>query len=102
AASKWAVLGFTASLAREVGTKGIRVNAILPGAIRGERMISVVQNYADLNGLSFEDAEARYMSRQANRSMIEPEEVAATIMFLASDAARSITGEFIGVNGGFD
>lgn len=102
AASKWAVLGFTASLAREVGELGIRVNAILPGAIRGERMISVVQEYADLNGLSFKDAEAQYMRRQANRAMIEPEEVAATILFLASDGARSITGEFIGVNGGFE
>ena len=102
AASKWAVLGFTASLAREVGELGIRVNAILPGAIRGERMISVVQEHADLNGMSFEDAEALYMRRQATRRMIEPEEVAATIMFLVSDAARSITGEFIGVNGGFE
>lgn len=102
AASKWAVLGFTASLAREVGEDGIRVNAILPGAIRGERMIAVVEAYAEANGVDFATAEAQFMGRQANRRMIEPEEVAAMILYLASDAARSVTGEFIGVNGGFE
>ena len=102
AASKWGILGLTASLAREVGTMGIRVNAILPAAIRGERIINVVKAYAEANDLSFEDAEAYYLSRQANRAFIEPEEVAATVLFLVSDGARSITGQFIGVNGGYE
>lgn len=102
AASKWGILGLTASLAREVGTMGIRVNAILPAAIRGERIINVVKAYAEANDLSFEEAEAYYLSRQANRAFIEPEEVAATVLFLVSDGARSITGQFIGVNGGYE
>lgn len=102
AASKWGVLGFTTSLAREVGTMGIRVNAILPAAIRGERIVNVVKAYAEANDISFEAAEAYYLSRQANRAFIEPEEVAATVLFLVSDGARSITGQFIGVNGGYE
>lgn len=101
AATKWAVLGFTGSLAHEVGQMGIRVNAILPGAVRGERIENVVSEFARANDMSVKDAEAHYLGRQATRAFVEPEEIAGTILFLASDAARSITGEFIGVNGGF-
>lgn len=101
AATKWAILGFTGSLAHEVGAVGIRVNAILPGAVRGERIENVVSEFARANGMSVKDAEAHYLGRQATRAFVEPDEIAATILFLASDAARSITGEFIGVNGGF-
>jgi NAD(P)-dependent dehydrogenase (short-subunit alcohol dehydrogenase family) len=101
AATKWAVLGFTGSLAHEVGQMGIRVNAILPAAVRGERIENVVFEYARANAMDVKSAEAHYLGRQATRAFIEPEEIAATILFLASDAARSITGQFIGVDGGF-
>lgn len=101
AATKWAVLGFTGSLAHEVGQMGIRVNAILPASVRGERIENVVFEYARANAMDVKDAEAHYLGRQATRAFIEPEEIAATILFLASDAARSITGQFIGVDGGF-
>lgn len=101
AATKWAVLGFTGSLAHEVGQMGIRVNAILPASVRGERIENVVAEYARANAMDVEAAEAHYLGRQATRAFIEPEEIAATILFLASDAARSITGQFIGVDGGF-
>ena len=101
AATKWAVLGFTGSLAHEVGQMGIRVNAILPASVRGERIENVVAEYARANAMDVKDAEAHYLGRQATRAFIEPEEIAATILFLASDAARSITGQFIGVDGGF-
>jgi NAD(P)-dependent dehydrogenase (short-subunit alcohol dehydrogenase family) len=101
AASKWGVLGFTASLAREVGALGIRVNAIMPGAVRGERIMNVVAAYAKANEITVAQAEARYLDHQATRAFVEPEEIAAMILFLASDAARSITGQFIGVDGGY-
>ncbi len=101
AATKWAVLGFTASLAQEVGQAGIRVNAILPASVRGARIESVVAEFARANAMDAKEAEAHYLGRQATRAFIEPEEVAATILFLASDSARSITGQFIGVDGGF-
>lgn len=102
AASKWAVLGFTASLAREVAEHGIRVNAILPGSVRGERIMRVIRAYAQANGLSEEDATAHYLRRQATGRFVEPEEIAAMVLHLASDAARSITGQFISIDGGFE
>jgi NAD(P)-dependent dehydrogenase (short-subunit alcohol dehydrogenase family) len=102
AASKWGVLGFTASLAREVGEAGIRVNAILPGSVRGERIENVVAAYAEKNAVPIAEAEAYYLARAATRRFVEPEEIAAMVLYLASDAARSITGQFIGVDGGFE
>lgn len=101
-ASKWGLLGLTAALAREVGRQGIRVNAILPGSVRGERIGSVIAAFAAANRMPIEEAEAHYLRRQATGRFIEPEEIAGTILFLASDAARSITGQFIGVDGGFE
>jgi NAD(P)-dependent dehydrogenase (short-subunit alcohol dehydrogenase family) len=100
--SKWAVLGLTATLAREVGEFGVRVNAILPGAVRGERIMKGIAAYAEANQISLEDAENYYVSRQATKKFVEPEEIAETILFLASDRAKSITGQFIQVCGGFE
>jgi NAD(P)-dependent dehydrogenase (short-subunit alcohol dehydrogenase family) len=101
-ASKWGLLGLTATLAREVGRDGIRVNAILPGSVRGDRIDRVLAAFATANGLDRASAEARYLARAATGAFVEPEEIAATVLFLASDAARSITGQFIGVDGGFE
>ncbi|MCX7684953.1 MAG: 3-oxoacyl-ACP reductase FabG [Acetobacteraceae bacterium] len=102
AASKWGLLGLTATLAREVGAAGVRVNAILPGSVRGPRIASVIAAYAEANGIPLEQAEAHYLRRQATGRFVEPEEIAGAILFLASDAARSITGQFLGVDGGFE
>jgi NAD(P)-dependent dehydrogenase (short-subunit alcohol dehydrogenase family) len=101
-ASKWAVLGLTASLAREVGRHGVRVNAILPGTVRGPRIAAVIERYAQQNGISVAQAEQHYLGRQATGAYIEPAEIAAMVSYLCSPAARSITGQFIGVDGGFE
>jgi NAD(P)-dependent dehydrogenase (short-subunit alcohol dehydrogenase family) len=101
-ASKWAVLGLTASLAREVGHHGVRVNAILPGTVRGPRIAAVIEKYAHQNDISIADAERYYLGRQATGAYIEPVEIAAMVSYLCSEAARSITGQFIGVDGGFE
>jgi NAD(P)-dependent dehydrogenase (short-subunit alcohol dehydrogenase family) len=101
AASKWAVIGFTKALAREVGEQGIRVNAILPGAVRGPRIQEVIERYAAAKGITVERAEASYLKRQATGKFVEPQEVADTIAFLCGDSARSITGEAIDVSGAF-
>jgi NAD(P)-dependent dehydrogenase (short-subunit alcohol dehydrogenase family) len=102
ATTKWGLLGFTATLAREVGAAGVRVNAILPGSVRGPRIAAVIAAYAEANDMPLAQAEAQYLRRQATGAFVEPEEIAATILFLASDAARSITGQFLGVDGGFE
>lgn len=101
-ATKWAVLGLTASLAREVGQNGVRVNAILPGTVRGPRIEQVIAGYAQKNNIGIADAEKWYLARQATGAYIEPQEIAEMVSYLCSPHARSITGQFIGVNGGFE
>ncbi len=101
-ASKWAVLGLTASLAREVASFGIRVNAILPGTVRGARIEGVIAQYARQNAIGIPEAEQHYLGRQAIKEYVEPGEVAEMVSYLCSRRARSITGQFIGVDGGFE
>jgi NAD(P)-dependent dehydrogenase (short-subunit alcohol dehydrogenase family) len=101
-ASKWAVLGLTASLAREVGRYGLRVNAILPGTVRGPRIANVIGKYAEKNAISVEAAERHYLTRQATEAYVEPGEIAEMVSYLCSPQARSITGQFLGVDGGFE
>jgi len=102
ATSKWAVRGFTVSLAREVGRYGVRVNAILPASVRGARIEAVIEDYARANGITRAQAEAHYLRRQAIGAFIEPEEIAAMVAYLASDAGRSISGQSIGIDGAFE
>jgi NAD(P)-dependent dehydrogenase (short-subunit alcohol dehydrogenase family) len=102
AASKRAVLGLTASLAREVGGDGIRVNAVLPGAVRGERIDGVIARYAEANKMTIKEAQDNYLRRQATGQFVEAEEIAAMVLFLAGDEARPITGQFISIDGGFE
>jgi len=101
-ATKWAVLGLTASLAREVGHRGVRVNAIMPGAVRGERIERVVASHARAENISIEEAERYYLARQATEAFIEPQEIAEMVSYLCTPKARSITGQFLGVDGGFE
>ncbi len=99
AASKWAVIGFTLSLALELGPKDIRANAILPGIVAGERHDRNARNRAALLGLSVEEFEDQNRSRVAMHRFIEPEEIASMALFLASPLGRSISGQTIGVCG---
>jgi NAD(P)-dependent dehydrogenase (short-subunit alcohol dehydrogenase family) len=101
-ATKWGVLGLTASLAREVGRHGVTVNAILPGAVRGDRIERVIAAHARAENIGIKEAERYYLSRQATEAFIEPQEIAEMIAYLCTPKARSITGQFIGVNGGFE
>src|ERR1035437_684594 len=99
AAAKWAVVGFTLSLALELGPSNIRCNALQPGHVTGERHDRNSRNRAALLGVSFEELEDAARSRVAMRRFIEPEEVAAMAVFLASDLGRSISGQAIGICG---
>jgi NAD(P)-dependent dehydrogenase (short-subunit alcohol dehydrogenase family) len=101
-ASKWALLGLTASLAREVGSFGVRVNAVLPGTVRGARIDRVMAQYAQQNAIGIEEAEQHYLGRQAIKEYVEPTEVAEMVSYLCSPRAHSITGQFISVDGGFE
>ena len=101
-ASKWAVLGLTRTLAKELGPYGIRANAILPGAVRGDRIERVIQGVCEAEGLDRATAESRLLQRQAIARFIEPEEVADAVAYLVSDRAKAVSGAFVDVNGYFE
>ena len=99
AAAKWAVIGFTQSLAKELGPSGIRVNAILPGIIRGKRMEGVIRDRASQAGVGYETMKREYLNRISLRRMTDPEDVADSVLFLLSPAGRNISGQSLGVDG---
>ena len=99
AAAKWGVIGFTQSLAKELGPAGIRVNAILPGIIRGPRMAGVIRARAGQVGVPYEAMEQEYLNRISLRRMTGPEDVAAMVLFLLSPAGANISGQSLGVDG---
>ena len=99
AATKWAVVGMTKSLAIELGPSNIRVNAIQPGIVKGPRIERVIAARAKQMNLSYEDMEKQYLAKISLRRMTTPEEVAATTLFLCSPAGSGISGQAISVCG---
>ena len=99
AASKWAVIGLTKSLAMELGPRGVRVNAICPGSVNGARMDQVIADEAREKGVEEAVIRQNYRRNVSLRTFIEPEDIAHTAMFLASSAAQRITGQAITVDG---
>ena len=97
--TKFGVIGFTQSLAKELGPANIRVNAILPGIIEGPRMEGVIRDRAAQLGVTYEAMEKTYLDRISLRRMTSPHDVAAMIAFLVSDAGVNISGQSIGVDG---
>ena len=99
-ASKFAVLGWTQALARELAPQGIRVNAVCPGFVRTSMQSREVEWESRLRGLSPEEVVADYV-RQTPLGRIEtPEDVAGVAVFLCSDGARFMTGQGVNVTGG--
>ena len=99
AAAKWAVIGFTKSLAIELGPHDVRVNAICPGTVEGERMNRVIDAETKLRGASFEQLKQEYIAGQSIKRFVDPKEIADLCIFLASPAAKMITGQAIAVDG---
>ena len=98
-AAKFGVVGFTQSLAKELGPANIRVNAILPGIIEGPRMTGVIRDRATQLGVTYEAMEKTYLDRISLRRMTSPHDVATMIAFLLSDAGINISGQSISVDG---
>ncbi|WP_326538474.1 SDR family oxidoreductase [Pseudorhodoferax sp.] len=98
-ASKWAVVGFTKSLALELGGDGIRVNAILPGAVDGPRIRAVIAAKAQALGKPVEEVTRAYTAQAALNRMVTASDIAHMALFAASDMAASVTGQELVVDG---
>jgi len=102
AATKWAIVGLMKSLAIELGPHGVRVNAILPGTVEGERMNGVIGARAATEGVPVEAMRAQYLRKISLRRMVTLDDVAAMALFLSSPAARNVTGQAISVDGNLE
>jgi len=99
AASKWAVVGFTKSLAIELGPLKIRVNAIQPGAVEGDRIRRVFAAKAQVRGVSMQTVADEAMSHASIKEMIAPQQLADMMVFLASPRGRTVSGQAISICG---
>jgi meso-butanediol dehydrogenase / (S,S)-butanediol dehydrogenase / diacetyl reductase len=99
-ASKWAVVGLTQSVAREVAPFGVRVNAVCPGCVRTPMQDREVVWEGRLRGMDPEDVRRSYIAHTPLGRLCETEDVADVILFLCSDKARFMTGQALNVTGG--
>jgi NAD(P)-dependent dehydrogenase (short-subunit alcohol dehydrogenase family) len=99
-ASKFAVLGWTQALARELAPAGIRVNAVCPGFVRTSMQSREVEWEAELRGVSPDRVIQDYIAQTPLGRLEEPEDVAEVVVFLCSDGARFMTGQGVNVTGG--
>lgn len=97
---KRGIIGFAESLALEVGEYGVRVNTIAPGAVEGDRVRSVLQARADASGRTIEEVTEQEFASQALKRFVDPTDIAALCVFLASDSGKSISGQTIPIDGG--
>lgn len=98
--SKFAMHGFTLTLAQEVGPDNIRVNCICPGATEGDRIERVINSFMESTGRSYEEVRRRLESRASLRRMVTPEEVAECAVFFASEESSGMTGQIVDVSAG--
>jgi 3-hydroxybutyrate dehydrogenase len=100
AASKHALIGLTRAAAAEVAARGVTVNAVCPGYLHTEMTRETIARIVQVTGRSEEAALEELLKRVPQRRLIEPEEVAETVVFLCGDAARGITGASLVIDGG--
>jgi NAD(P)-dependent dehydrogenase (short-subunit alcohol dehydrogenase family) len=99
-AAKWAVVGFTQSLAAEAGPDKVRVNCIQPGIVEGERVDRIVAAKAAQLGVAPDEVLSRMVEGISLKTTVTAQDIANTALFLASDAGRHISGQAISVCGG--
>jgi NAD(P)-dependent dehydrogenase (short-subunit alcohol dehydrogenase family) len=99
AAAKWGVIGLTRSLAMELGADGIRVNALLPGIVAGDRQQRVLEAKAKARGINFAEMEKLAFSYTSIREYVTPQQLADLVVFVASPRARTVSGQSLSVCG---
>ena len=99
-AAKWAVVGFTQSLAAEAGPEKVRVNCIQPGVVEGERIERVIEAKAKGLGLDKEEVRRRLLEGVSMHTTVTAQDIANMALFLASDAGKHISGQALSVCGG--
>lgn len=102
AATKWAIVGMTQSLAKELGPAGIRVNAILPGVTEGPRIERVIAARAETLGVSYEEVEKSYVDKVSLRRMVTAGDIANMALFLCSAEGRNVSGQALSVCGNLE
>ena len=102
AAAKWGVIGFTHTLAMELGADGIRVNALLPGLVEGPRIRSVIRNKARAAGVSDNEQTERSLSSVSLRCFVTQQDIANMALYLCSPFGATISGQAISVDGGME
>lgn len=99
AASKWAVIGLTKTIAMEVGGAGVRANVICPGSISGPRMDEVIRLEAAASGRDQDEIRKGFERQVSMRSFVDARDIAHMVAFLASPRASMISGQVISVDG---
>jgi NAD(P)-dependent dehydrogenase (short-subunit alcohol dehydrogenase family) len=98
-ATKWALIGLVKTLAMELGPCGIRVNAVCPGDVEGDRIRRVIALEAENRGIGYDEVYAERVEAVSLRTMVTADDVASLILFVASDAGARISGQALLVDG---
>jgi len=101
-ASKFGVVGLTKTWAMELGPSKIRVNAVLPGAVKGERVENVIAAKAVAAGISQDEMRERFVANVSMKSMVSAEDIANQVLFICSPAGAMISGQSLSVCGNFE
>jgi NAD(P)-dependent dehydrogenase (short-subunit alcohol dehydrogenase family) len=96
--SKWGLVGFTKTLSMELGPFGISVNAILPGAVGGDRFDRVIAGRAQISGKPVEQVINEMLGSQSVKRIVSPEHVADLALFLTTESGRSISGQMLPID----